>query len=910
MLSPDSESYGEGLALLAVPYPGTRVIKFPLPKLRALCRSPQHNEEAAGLINDWVASLTDSITGNMASPRGITLLEPGQNVTLKPRDRATSRKGGIWLRMQDGMGLYLGEEEITFPSDEGLFPLFGNSWLSALEETRLAVVTGREAVADPRLWEGLELFHEIFFRMCFTGIRLVTFDEINRLRQKAEYDQQSGQEALYNLSSILPGKTEKFEAELKGGKNVLLAACRLVGESLGIAVQAPADRQGLTAESNMLVEIGRVSRFRTREVTLEPGWWTRDNGPLLGFWKEGIEGKEAGSPVAILPVNARSYRVIDPADNSQYSANKTLAAMLEPTGFVFYRPFPLKTLRALDLIRFGVRGARKDLLSILLLSIAAGLIALFVPAVTAYLFDTVTPSGNQSLVWQVLAGLIVAAISATTFQLTRSIAILRLETRLDNSIQAAIWDRLLELPISFFRKFTVGDLAVRAMGVDAILHLIGSNVIVSILSSIFSVFSFFLLFVYDVRLALVALGLTLFTLAVIIGFSVWELRYQRSLSELQGRVSGQVLQLITGISKLRVAGAETRAFRLWSREFANQRRVAYKARTVNNYQTVFNSVWPLANSILIFFFIDLFHKDQGLTTGVFLAFIAAFGQFLAAMIAMAGAFTAVLQAIPLYERVRVILDEEPEIKAGKIDPGDLSGSIELNHVSFRYSQDTPYILNDVSVSIKPGQFVAIVGPSGSGKSTLLRLILGFETPESGTIYYDNQDLGELDVSAVRRRIGVVMQNGKLMPGDILSNIIGSSLYSVEDAWEAARMAGLEDDIKSFPMGMYTIISEGASTLSGGQRQRLMIARSIIGKPRILLFDEATSALDNQTQAIVSRSLENLQSTRIVIAHRLSTIEKADCIYVLQGGKVAQSGTYEELMSQEGPFKELASRQLV
>jgi ABC-type bacteriocin/lantibiotic exporter with double-glycine peptidase domain len=283
--------------------------------------------------------------------------------------------------------------------------------------------------------------------------------------------------------------------------------------------------------------------------------------------------------------------------------------------------------------------------------------------------------------------------------------------------------------------------------------------------------------------------------------------------------------------------------------------------------------------------------------------------FLHATIGASSSLLAIVDAFPAYERTKPILEALPEVTETKTDPGDLSGRIELSHVSFRYKADGPLVLVDFSLQIKAGEFVALVGPSGSGKSTLMRLLLGFETPESGKLYYDGQDLAGLDMRAVRRQCGVVLQNGRLMPGDIYQNIVGTSLLTLEDAWEAARMAGLEKDIYEMPMGMHTVLGEGSSTLSGGQRQRLMIARAIVAKPRIVLLDEATSALDNRTQAIVTRSLEGLKATRIVIAHRLSTVQRAERICVVVKGRLVQSGTFEELAGRPGPFAELARRQL-
>jgi ATP-binding cassette subfamily C protein len=301
---------------------------------------------------------------------------------------------------------------------------------------------------------------------------------------------------------------------------------------------------------------------------------------------------------------------------------------------------------------------------------------------------------------------------------------------------------------------------------------------------------------------------------------------------------------------------------------------------------------------------------MGLTTGSFLAFFVAFNQFLAAVLQLSTTTLSILNVVPLYERAKPILESSPEVDPAKTLPGELSGAIEMSNIVFRYDQDSPLVLRGLTLSVQAGEFVAIIGQSGCGKSTVLRLLLGFEKPESGSIYFDGQDLSGLDVQGVRQQSGVVLQSGRLVAGTILTNIIGSASLTGEDAWEAARMAGMDADIKAMPMGLHTVVSEGGGTLSGGQRQRLMIARAIVNKPRIVLFDEATSALDNETQAIVSRSLESLRATRIVIAHRLSTVINADRIVVLEKGTVVQSGTYQELISQDGLFRELAQRQII
>ncbi len=920
----NSNQYGEGLALLAVPTANTRLNRLPSRHLSQMAQQSHLAASVADWLDQWLGSLAANLTQQTLAPRTEVLLDAAadKEVAIEPFQKIRSRKDPLWLRIAEGQPLFVGEEEVVVPSEEVYFPLYGKLWLQTLDQTRLVAASSREAIAQAGIWQGIELFYELFFRVKFTNIRLVNYDEINRLRKKAEYDRGLSQVALDSLASILETR-EVLPPVEKSQQKLLLAACQLVGQAQGLSVQAPIESEENQARPNPLDEIVRASRLRTRQVTLEANWWRTDGVPFLAFLlipaleeegedpaKSKTRKKESQeeTPVAILPAPGHHYDLVNPADRVRQPITPELAAKLAESGIVFYRPFPDKLMAVRDIVRFGFRGTRSDLLVTFLMGAAIGLLALFVPTVTSYLFDTVIPTGQRGQLSQILGALVVIGVATALFQIARGIALLRLETRIESSVQAGVWDRLLGLPTSFFRQFSVGDLASRAGGIEAVREVVSNSVISAILSSVFSVFSLILLFTYDVGLAVIALLLTLVDLTAIAAMGLWQLRHQRALSEKQGKIAGLVLQLITGIAKLRVAGAELRAFTLWAKEFSAQRKIAFKARNAANWLTVFNVIWPVVTTIVLFGAVAVF-KNPHLTTGTFLAFLAAFTQFLVAIIGLASAFTLVLQVVPTYERSKVILEALPEVTAGKTDPGEISGAIEIAHVSFRYSPETPYILNDVSMTIQPGEFVAVVGPSGSGKSSLLRLLLGFETPDAGTIYYDNQDMSKLDIGAVRRRIGVVLQNGKLMPGDLFTNIVGSAPFSQKDAWAAARLAGFDKDIHAMPMGMFTMVSEGGSTLSGGQRQRLMIARAIIAKPRILLFDEATSALDNQTQAIVSQSLESLQATRIVIAHRLSTIQKADRIFVLQGGKFVQSGTYQELVSQPGPFQELASRQL-
>jgi ATP-binding cassette subfamily C protein len=534
---------------------------------------------------------------------------------------------------------------------------------------------------------------------------------------------------------------------------------------------------------------------------------------------------------------------------------------------------------------------------------------------TGYIFDAVIPEGNRFQAVQTALALVAVSLSMAAFQIVRSIALIRIEGRMNTTIQAAIMDRLLNMPVSFFRKYTAGDLALRINGINTIRQVISGIVVLTVMNGIFSLFNLGLIFFYQINLALLALGMALTGMAFGTAIIRLSVRYRRESIEAEGTLSGMVLQFIAGMSKLRVAGAEVNAFSTWADKFAGKKRADMKTGLLLNSELVFSSTFPVICSMLIFLVTSILIKEGAttgktpLSVGDFLALNAAFATFLSAMLQMTLSFLPALAIVPLYERALPVLHGTPEVTQKKSDPGELSGNVEINHVTFRYIQDGPLVLRDVSIRVQPGEFVAIVGPSGSGKSTLLRLLLGFERPENGAVYYDGRNLDEMDVQSVRRQVGVVLQSGTLTSGSIFDNIVGSMNMKLSDAWEAARMAGLDKDIEQMPMQMQTVISEGGGTLSGGQRQRLLIARALIRKPRIIYFDEATSALDNQTQGIVSQSLQNLSAARIVIAHRLSTIMHADRIIVMQSGQVVEEGTYRELVEKDGLFAALAKRQI-
>ena len=463
----------------------------------------------------------------------------------------------------------------------------------------------------------------------------------------------------------------------------------------------------------------------------------------------------------------------------------------------------------------------------------------------------------------------------------------------------------------FRSDYSIGDLSSRVSVITQIRAKLSNTLLKSFFSSVFSLLNLGLLFYYSFPLALIATFVAAINIAVTIISGILMLRKVRPLLNQQGLLFGMMVQIIGGVAKFRVAGAEARAFAYWGRQYHRQLHLMLGSQGIEDNMVVINNILSALTPAVIFAFaINMLrsHADGGISTGTFLAFNAAFGTFIIGATSLSSTVVDILEILPLWERAQPILQATCEVDANKTDPGRLSGRVEIKHIVFRYRTDGDLTLDDVSLRVEPGEFIALVGPSGSGKSTLFRLLLGFDSPESGSICYDGQELAGLDVNAVRRQLGAVLQNSRLMSASMFDNISSSAPLTMDEAWEAARMAGLADDIAAMPMGMHTVVSEGGTNLSGGQRQRLLIARALALRPRILLFDEATSALDNRTQAIVSESLEKLNVTRIVVAHRLSTIRNADRIYVLQNGRLVQQGNFEQLAHKEGLFSQLIQRQ--
>jgi NHLM bacteriocin system ABC transporter ATP-binding protein len=686
----------------------------------------------------------------------------------------------------------------------------------------------------------------------------------------------------------------------------VLAAMRLVAGRLGLPVTAPPASDGHGRRMDAIHRIAAASGIPTRLIRLDNGWWRKDLGPMIGYRK--MEGA-VEEPVALLP-DRGGYVVAVPGENRVFAVTSRTARQVSERAVVLYAPLPEKVRDTRSLLRFGHRGNGRDLAALIALGVVIAGLGLVVPVMTGMVLGTFVARAQRDLVVEGALLVVGSGIVAAMLSVVQNLAALRWQGRSAGTLQAAIWSRILSLPVSFFARIQTGQLATTALGIATAQEQLSSVLTTAALGALTGLANLVLVYFFSVRLALVATVLVALGTAVCVGAGWVEVRRQRRVYEHEQKMASRVFQLLTGVPKLRVAAAEDRAFAVWAADLTHGRGLTVSARRVQNLVTTFNAGFPLVCSMVIFLLVGGPWRGS-ISVTAFLAFFTAFNLMLAAVLQFTGVAITAMGVVPVFERLTPILRAEPETFGTKADPGDLSGRIAFSHVSFRYGgEDGPLVLDDVSFAVEPGEFVAVVGPTGSGKSTILRLLLGFETPSAGSVLYDGQDLADLDVSAVRRQCGVVLQHGALLAGDIKANIIGSTSHTLEEAWEAARRAAIDGEIAAMPMGMHTVLSEGTNTLSGGQRQRIMIARALVAKPRLVFFDEATSALDNPTQLMVAEATRKLNATRVVIAHRLSTIADADRIIVLEQGRIIEQGGFAELQEiPDGVFARLSRGQL-
>ena len=638
-----------------------------------------------------------------------------------------------------------------------------------------------------------------------------------------------------------------------------------------------------------------------RNVTLSGSWYQEAYGPMM------VRRLEDDLPVVLFPRPFRGYYWTDDNGHRHIVSRETMA-QFDTEALCFYKPLPQRKIGIPDLLGY-IRECMGvgDCVVLVALTLLVTLTGMMIPRMIRVLTGFVINSGRMPFLWGTAVFMLCVLIASQLFSVSRSLAMYRIQIKTALSVEAAMMMRLMSLPASFFKQYSSGELASRSGAINALCNILLGSVFSLGVSAVVSLLYIYQIFIYTPVLGLPSILIVLITMGVSCVTAVWQSKVTRKLMERSAGESGMSYALISSVQKIRLSGAEKRAFARWAQMYAKSAEMEYNPPLFLKMNQAITIAISLAGTVVLYYLAAV----SDVSPSEFLAFSAAYGAMTGAFTAFSDQALSVAQIRPILEMAEPILKAEPEIAEDKEIVTQVSGNIELSGVYFRYHEQMPYVIRNMNLRIRAGEYLAIVGTTGCGKSTLMRLLLGFETPEKGAIYYDNRDLRTMDLRSLRRRMGVVTQDGSLFQGDIFSNItVSAPQLTLDEAWEAAEMAGIADDIRAMPMGMHTVISEGQGGVSGGQKQRILIARAIAPKPKILLFDEATSALDNRTQKMVSDSLDALKCTRIVIAHRLSTIKHCDRILVMDQGQIVEQGNYEQLLAADGLFTKLVERQRV
>ena len=720
------------------------------------------------------------------------------------------------------------------------------------------------------------------------------FDE--QIRQREENDQNILEESFFRMASVV---MDKWTADRLEDKRLI--ATEVIDRILKYYRQKPVEIPENIQDVNEQLEYAlRPAGLMVREVRLEDNWQNDAYGPMLGYLKN------EGTAVALLPGTLFGYYYTDPATGRKVRVTRKNASIFAEDALCFYQSLPMRKLGIPDLLVYMKDSISSgDLIMIIIATLAVTLVGMIEPQVYNLVTGDVLKSHNMTLMIGMGVFLLCSTFASQLIELVRSLLMERINTKTSQAVEASVMMRILSLPVSFFRKFSSGELASRASSVSALCSMLVNNILSVGLSGLMSLLYIAQIFHFASALVLPSVFVILATIVMSVAASFAQIGVSRKKMKLSAEESGMSYAVLSGVQKIRLSGSEKRVFARWGQLYARNAKLNYDPPLFLKLNGVISTAISLAGTIVLYYIA----VKTGVSESQYYAFTASYGRVMGAFSALSGIAVSMASIKPVLEMAEPILQAEPEVTAERQAVDRLTGHIEMSHVTFRYEEDTPYVLHDLSLKIKAGEYVAIVGRTGCGKSTLIRLLLGFEKPERGAIYYDHYELGKIDPRSLRKHIGVVIQNGQLFQGDIFSNItISAPQLTLKDAWAAAETAGIAQDIREMPMGMNTILSEGQGGISGGQKQRLMIARAIAPKPSVLILDEATSALDNKTQKQVSDALDRLHCTRIVVAHRLSTIRNCDRIMVMDKGAIIEEGTYRELIERGGYFAELVARQ--
>ena len=863
-------------------------------------KSPGGEKFYRSVIESWIDRLGKSISTNQQVDIDFVLdkdvdLSIEGNSSIFGIPHQTS-----WVKIRQGTALWCGK---LMMNHSIYYPITTQLWLMGIDNALISSCSS-DNLHITEIKNSFTEFCDSFGYIIERKILDICIKEAKRIETIEQESKDLLSEALFKLANIYDNSTLRNNCS-----DISLSQIHKVFHLVLLAnnIEPPSTgsfRHDLNDSIDYLSMRYQVNYIR---VNLSPDILTKfEPVPLITFLK--MDRK----PVALIPksrfYSSSIYSLIDPSEYGGTTVNQVDFDTLEDYGYMLFPKMAAHRISFSDIFKSSINSVKSEWAGLMWVCIVIGILNIVAPAALFQIFNVVIPDKSYSELFQYVVMIFIATMVIVGLNLSFSISLLRIEGILSAFINMALIDRLISLPVSFFKGYSSGELTARFFCLDEIFRILSGTTIRSILVGTTSVLSFFYLFFIDVHLATVSLGLvaSLMTFAIII--NLIRLKYVNDSYDLQGKSVGVLFEMLMAITKLRSSSKEEHAFSIWADTAAAQVLKLKHSQKLTTISETFNSFSPML--AMMFFFFILGSGYSKLEPSLFISFYAAFSHIMISCISIISNLGAGLVAIPLYSRLKPILVEAPEEFNEYLEASTIKGAIEVSSLVYRYNRETEPVLNGLSLSISSGEFVAIVGPSGSGKSTLLRILLGFEKPESGSVYYDKSDISNLNLRLLRQQIGVVLQAENLSAGTILSNISGTGNITYEAALEAALMSGMEDDLKQMPMGLHTIITEGATTLSGGQRQRIMIARALARKPKVIIFDEATSALDNITQALVSSNIEKLSVTRLVIAHRLSTIKHADRILYMDNGKIIESGTFDELIEAKGAFSRAARRQIV
>lgn len=520
---------------------------------------------------------------------------------------------------------------------------------------------------------------------------------------------------------------------------------------------------------------------------------------------------------------------------------------------------------------------------------------------------------NRPTLIQLIFFLTSISVIVGIFSMIRTLVFAKYETNIIYEVQSIIMQRLFNLPLSFFEQYATGDLCYRVLMIEPLARLSGQNQIGILLSFIFSTISFLTMFYFTWKLTFATLMIVCIYLIISMVNIKKQLPHIEKYMSHSGDTAAFTFNMNSGMSRIKIFCNDVFAEATWAKLYSDMRqKLSHIYRFGVWRYTITNNIF-LLTLIIVLFLTTRWERNQ-LPLEHYIIFYMVFIQFMSALVSFSMQLNEIAFSICAFRRLKPILNTPTEnisTQNNTTPPSstELTGAISINNVEFSYPQSKRPILDGLSCSIAAGEHIALVGLSGAGKSTLIKLLLGFYFPQKGHISFDGTPIQDIDLSAFRQQIGVVFQDSKLMTGTLLTNIVdGNEGLTEEEAWQAAELVGLHDFIASLPMKMHTMVSQQLNVLSGGQKQLILIARALVGKPRLLLLDEATNSLDATAQHHIAKVIRNLPITCISIAHRLSTLQYADKIMVLHQGKIIEEGNYHQLLQFKGLFYQLAITQ--